>query len=166
MPTTSFAIESYLDEMELKYFTSEGENPSWIVLFEANVGVALQLSEDGEYLLMRSLPLMDPKLLPAEKLGKLLDSLMRRNSTLKVGHFGMDDVVFVEAAIGIEDGELTYDQFRRPFYCTVKEATTFKAKLPEYLGEEAEEKADSFDLLIQRLIHSDDSSDADSESDE
>jgi hypothetical protein len=153
MAASRFSIESFLDSMELKYYTQEGENISWIIMFASNIGVVVNLGESGEYLLFRSLPLIDQTLLSPEKRNSLNTSLLKLNNSFKIGHYCVDDDVVVEAALPIEDGELTANQFRRCFSVVCREATTFRERLPVLLGEEnAKTSEDAIGNLISRLI--------------
>lgn len=153
MAASRFSIESFLDSMELKYFTREGEETSWIIMFASNVGVVVNLGESGEYLLFRSFPLIDHTLLSPEKRNALNTSLLKLNNSFKIGHYCVDEDVVVETALPVEDGELTANQFRRCLSMVCREATTFKERLPVLLGEEAPKASeDAIGNLISRLI--------------
>ena len=62
MSTNRFCIEEYMDAMELKYFYREESGVSnWLLLFSENAGVLIRLAAEGEFLTLRSLPLMNLK---------------------------------------------------------------------------------------------------------
>lgn len=82
MSTNRFAVEGPMDEMELKYFAREEDNgSSWILMFQDG-GVLVRPIEQGEFLMVRSLPLaklslLDDKQLPIENGGLTSNQLKR-----------------------------------------------------------------------------------------
>jgi hypothetical protein len=156
MATNRFCIESFMDEMELKYFTREEQETAWIVMFGPSTGVLLHLAEDGEYLMFRSLPVLDRKMLSVEKNNRLNAALLKLNEDFKLGHYCGDEQISIEAVLPIEDAELTAKQFHRCLAIVCGEAMKFKKRLPGLIGDEAPSEEDSIGELIQRLI--DDSS--------
>lgn len=153
MATNRFCIESFLDSMELKYFTQNDDEPAWVVMFSPGIGVFLTLNEDGEYLRFRSLPLINRRMLTPGKNNLLNAALLKLNGNFKIGHFGGDDDIVVEMALPIEDSELTAGQFQRCMAIVCSEAIGFMKRLPGLIGdEEPAKEEDMIGELIHRLI--------------
>lgn len=160
MAISRFRIEAFFDTQALKYF-SRSDNSSdaaWVLFFGPCVSVIVHLWENGEYVLMRSLPVINLKeCLPENRLA-VLEKLMQRNRDLSIGHYGGTEEITFEASMGIEDGEVTDQQLERMIRVVVGEVEIFGPQIRRIgTGQPPlESTEESIEDLINRLIDSED----------
>lgn len=151
MAINRFTVESYMDAMELRYFTrEEGSDTNWALLFGDNVGLMIRLTEAGEYLLLRNFPLLNVKQLSEAERSNLVSYLLKRNDGLKLGHYSADESVVFETGIPIEDGEFTANQLKRCLGAVVSEINGFKERLATICT--GGEPVPEIDKLMDRII--------------
>lgn len=152
MAINRFTIESYMEEMELKYFSREDDSGAyWELFFAEDLGVMVRLMEEGEFLIVRSLPLAILKQLPDNQQANLVKQLLKRNDGLKLGHYSADDKIVFETSVPVEDGEFTANQFRRCFGVVTSEISTFPSRL-EAMCNGVDPGAEMLESLMQRLF--------------
>lgn len=150
-------IYAFLDHMDLKYERRDEE--STITGFADGKGnsimVIIRLLEDGEYLQMRTIKHLDDLVAEAkpEKRIELLKWMLHENYTNKTGAWEYDPADHDHhIAIGhaIEDGDLTFNQFKRMISVMQKSAESIP-EMKEVLGLAVEE-IDPIELKRQELL--------------
>lgn len=154
MSCNRFAVEAIMDEHQLKHFVREDDgSTSWLLLFEHG-SIMIRLIENGEFLIVRSLPVAKLNRLTVEQQNNLLRQLLKRNNELKLGHYSVDNDVVFEAALPIEDSELTSNQLKRCVGVVSHELANFATAF-ETMCQDRAPTRDSIDQLMERLIHGD-----------
>lgn len=161
MAVNQFRIEGFFDDEGLKYFRAgeDGDAGSWYLMFGNKTGLSVRLLEDGECVLIRSGPLVH--LDEFEYAGKcrVWEAMAHRNDQMMVGRYSGTESVVVEAALPIEDGDISDKQLKRLLGVVVNESNQFGAHLRRIVHDETVDVIeDPIDGLMRQLIEGDSSS--------
>ncbi|MEM6691232.1 MAG: YbjN domain-containing protein [Planctomycetota bacterium] len=161
MAINEFRIESFLDNEELHYFrATTDEGGAWFLMFGQKTGVHIRLLEDGECLLVRSLPLVHLDEYDEAGQTRVLRAMAQRNDQIMVGRYSGTETVIVEAALPIEDGEVSDNQIRRLLGVIVNESNYFGPQLRSTASDkDFVVECDPIDDLMRKLIEGGEPSD-------
>ena len=142
--------------------------------FGEMTGVIVRLLENGECVLFRSLSILDLDEIDAEFRCDLFQAMLKRNDRLAVGHYSASSHIVFEAALPIEDGDVTDEQLGRLLSIVSSEVSNYGPKLRAIARGESDafrdivqddllsdQTKESIDSLIQRLIDGDEETDSD-----
>lgn len=130
MPTDRHAIESFMDEMELKsYSRTEDGNSYWVLLFQEG-GVHVRLSENADVLIFRTMGLAKLDSYSRPQQHRLLRHLLQRNNELLLGHYSVQQEIVFETTLPIHDSDVSAEQFRHCLGAMIAEINHFAASEP------------------------------------
>ncbi len=159
MAINSYRVEAYLDSQELVYFRSSADtdSPTWLLFFGEKANVTVRLIENGECLHFSTLTLLHLDELSDEVRLRVLDAVMERNARITVGRYSGRQQMIFEAALPIEDGDVTDDQIRRMMGSVILEQDQFGRELRGIARGEvnAEPEEDDIDELMRKLLEGD-----------
>ena len=130
MATSAQFIERHFDGHQFAYFRSnEGSDDSWVIWFGAQCGIRLRLIEDGECLLVSSLPIIHCDDVADSVRESFLHFLLRRNAGLLVGNYSFDEQLTFQHTLLIEASPMCDEQLERIIRVTVRELNQFSSEL-------------------------------------
>ncbi|MDA8745728.1 YbjN domain-containing protein [Rubripirellula amarantea] len=158
MAVNQFRIEAFFEEEELRYFRAgeDAEHGSWFLMFGNKTGVNVRLLEDGECLLIRSQPLVHLDEFDHAGRCRVWEAMAHRNDQMVIGRLSGADEVVVEAALPIEDGEISNTQIKRMLSVVVNESNSFGPHLRKLAHNDSLAiRHDPIDELMRKLIEGD-----------
>ncbi|MDA1165955.1 MAG: hypothetical protein O3B13_22895 [Planctomycetota bacterium] len=132
MSVTATQIEWMLEDRDVSFF--KNENDSWIIPLSSAYAI-IELHEDGELIRFVSSVIGDISQLNKQAQDKAVLHYMQLNDQIKIGRFCSLPKVRFEATLGLEDAELSSDQFHRYLGTTVMAAMDTDNSLPDGLEE-------------------------------
>ncbi|KAA1260572.1 hypothetical protein LF1_31120 [Rubripirellula obstinata] len=155
MAVNQFRIEAFFEEEELRYFRAgeDAESGSWFLMFGSKTGVNVRLLEDGECILIRSQPLVHLDEFSREGRCRVWEAMAHRNDQMVVGRYSGTENVVVEAALPIEDGEISDNQLKRMLAVVVNESNHYGPHLRQIAHDETVKvREDPIDGLMRQLL--------------
>ena len=155
MAVNRFRIEAFFEEEELRYFRAgeDAETGSWFLMFGSKTGVNVRLLEDGECVLIRSQPLVHLDEFNREGRCRVWEAMAYRNDQMVVGRYSGTEDVVVEAALPIEDGEVSNNQLKRMLGVVVNESNHYGPHLRQIAHDETTKVCeDPIDGLMRQLL--------------
>jgi hypothetical protein len=150
-----YRIEAFFEEEELRYFRAgeDAESGSWFLMFGSKTGVNVRLLEDGECILIRSQPLVHLDEFDHAGRCRVWEAMAHRNDQMVVGRYSGTEDVVIEAALPIEDGELSDNQLKRMLGVVVNESNHYGPHLRQIAHDETVKvREDPIDGLMRQLL--------------
>ena len=160
MAVNQYRIEAFFDEEELRYFRAgeDTDSGSWFLMFGNKTGVNVRLLEDGECILIRSQPLVHLDEFDYPGRCRVWEAMAHRNDQMVVGRYSGTDDVVIEAALPIEDGEISDNQIKRMIGVVVNESNHYGPHLRRIAHDDtANVREDPIDGLMRQLLEGNDS---------
>ena len=155
MAVNRFRIEAFFEEEELRYFRAgeDAEIGSWFLMFGNKTSVNVRLLEDGECILIRSQPLIHLDEYSREGRCRVWEAMAHRNDQMVVGRYSGTEDVVVEAALPVEDGEVSDNQLKRMLGVVVNESNHYGPHLRQIAHDESTKvREDPIDGLMRQLL--------------
>ncbi len=159
MAVSQYRIEAFFEAEGLHFFRSgeDSDLGAWFLMFGEKASVNVRLLEDGECLLVRSQPLVHLDEIDQAGRYRVWEAMAHRNDQMIVGRYGGTEIVIVEAALPIEDGDISNDQIKRILGIIVSEANHFGPQLRRIAHDEtANIREEPIDGLMRQLLDGND----------
>lgn len=159
MAVNRFRVEAFFEEEELRYFRAgeDAESGSWFLMFGNKTGINVRLLEDGECILIRSQPLVHLDEFSREGRCRVWEAMAYRNDQMVIGRYSGTENVVVEAALPVEDGDISDNQLKRLLAVVINESNNYGPHLRQIAHDEnTKVREDPIDGLMRQLLEGSD----------